>query len=246
MRFDLTKPGAPLKWKYEPKPEAASQGVACCDVVNRGAVFADGRIFYNTLDGNTIAVDAKTGKEVWHTKLGNINLGETITMAPARGEGQGAGRQFRRRDGRARLDRGPRCERRQARVEGLQHRPRRRCADRPRLQAVLRTRIAARISASRRWPPDAWKIGGGNVWGWISYDPDLNLIYYGSGNPGPWNPDQRPGDNKWTTDALRARRRYGPGALVLSDDPARSVRLRRRQREHPARHALEGRSRARC
>ena len=49
------------------------------------------------------------------------------------------------------------------------------------------------------WPPDAWRIGGGNVWGWISYDPDLNLIYYGSGNPGPWNPDLRPGDNKWTT-----------------------------------------------
>ncbi len=48
------------------------------------------------------------------------------------------------------------------------------------------------------WPPDAWKIGGGTVWGWISYDPELNLIYYGTGNPGPWNPDQRPGDNKWT------------------------------------------------
>ncbi len=48
------------------------------------------------------------------------------------------------------------------------------------------------------WPPDAWKIGGGTVWGWISYDPELNLIYYGTGNPGPWNPDARPGDNKWT------------------------------------------------
>jgi PQQ-dependent dehydrogenase (methanol/ethanol family) len=48
------------------------------------------------------------------------------------------------------------------------------------------------------WPPDAWKIGGGNMWGWISYDPDLNLIYHGTGNPGPWNHEQRPGDNKWT------------------------------------------------
>ena len=50
----------------------------------------------------------------------------------------------------------------------------------------------------KTWPPDAWQQGGGTVWGWISYDPDLNLIYYGTGNPGPWNPDQRPGDNKWT------------------------------------------------
>jgi PQQ-dependent dehydrogenase (methanol/ethanol family) len=48
------------------------------------------------------------------------------------------------------------------------------------------------------WPPDAWRIGGGTVWGWISYDPELNLIFYGTGNPGPWNADQRPGDNKWT------------------------------------------------
>jgi PQQ-dependent dehydrogenase (methanol/ethanol family) len=48
------------------------------------------------------------------------------------------------------------------------------------------------------WPPDAWQTGGGTVWGWISYDPDLDLIYYGTANPGPWNPEQRPGDNKWT------------------------------------------------
>ena len=43
---------------------------------------------------------------------------------------------------------------------------------------------------------------GGTVWGWISYDPDLNLIYYGTANPGPWNPEQRPGDNKWTAPAV--------------------------------------------
>ncbi len=50
----------------------------------------------------------------------------------------------------------------------------------------------------KSWPPEAWRIGGGTVWGWISYDPELDLIYYGTGNPGPWNPDQRPGDNKFT------------------------------------------------
>jgi PQQ-dependent dehydrogenase (methanol/ethanol family) len=55
------------------------------------------------------------------------------------------------------------------------------------------------------WPPDHWKIGGGNVWGWVSYDPQLDLLYYGTANPGPWNPDLRPGDNKWTN-ALFARR----------------------------------------
>src|SRR3954468_136172 len=86
--LDLTKPGAPLKWQYNPKPEAAAQGVACCDVVNRGPTYADGHLFFNTLDGNVVSVDAATGREAWKTKVGNIHVGETMTMAPlvARGK----------------------------------------------------------------------------------------------------------------------------------------------------------------
>src|SRR5919205_462424 len=80
--LDLTKPGAPLKWAYDPKPVAASKGVACCDWVNRGAVYGFGKIYYNTLDNYTVAVDAQTGKEAWKTKLGDINHGESMTMAP--------------------------------------------------------------------------------------------------------------------------------------------------------------------
>jgi glucose dehydrogenase len=71
-----------LRWAYEPAPERAAQGVACCDVVNRGGAYFDGKIFYNTLDNHTVAVDAETGEEVWKTKLGSINRGETMTMAP--------------------------------------------------------------------------------------------------------------------------------------------------------------------
>jgi lanthanide-dependent methanol dehydrogenase len=59
------------------------------------------------------------------------------------------------------------------------------------------------------WPPDAWKIGGGSVWGWISYDPTLDVIYHGTANPGPWNPDQRPGDNKWTAGVFARDRATG-------------------------------------
>src|SRR6202007_744550 len=80
--LDLTKPGAPIKWSYRPYPAAASQGVACCDVANRGATSSDGKLFFNTLDDKTIALDAETGKVIWKTKLGDINTGETITMAP--------------------------------------------------------------------------------------------------------------------------------------------------------------------
>jgi len=80
--LDLSKPGAPMKWSFRPKPSAASQGVACCDVVNRGAAYADGKIFFNTLDNHTIAVDATTGQQVWNATVGDINRGETLTMAP--------------------------------------------------------------------------------------------------------------------------------------------------------------------
>src|SRR3954447_18926733 len=80
--LDLTKPGAPQKWVFKPEPAAASQGVACCGTVNRGAVYSNGRIIFNTLDGQTIAVDAKSGRQLWRTQLGNIQKGETLTMAP--------------------------------------------------------------------------------------------------------------------------------------------------------------------
>src|SRR5947209_317654 len=79
--LDLKNSGA-TKWKYDPKPAAAAQGVACCDLVNRGCAFDDGKIYFNTLDDHTVCVDAASGKELWKTKLGDINHGETITMAP--------------------------------------------------------------------------------------------------------------------------------------------------------------------
>src|SRR6185436_1931880 len=80
--LDLTQPGAPVKWKYEPNPLSSAQGVACCDVVNRSGVYSNSKFFFNTLDNNTIALDAASGKEIWKTKVGDINLGESITMAP--------------------------------------------------------------------------------------------------------------------------------------------------------------------
>jgi alcohol dehydrogenase (cytochrome c) len=58
------------KWKYDPGTARAAQGVACCDVVNRGAAYADGRVFFNTLDVHTVAVDATSGRELWKVKLG--------------------------------------------------------------------------------------------------------------------------------------------------------------------------------
>src|SRR5215203_1128297 len=195
--LDLTKDGAPLKWKYEPKPEAAAQGVACCDVVNRGPIFSGGKIFYNTLDGNTVAVDAETGKEAWKTKVGDINIGETMTMAPLVAKGRvlvgNSGGEYGVRGWLKALD----AESGKVAWTAYSVGPDKDVLIGPMFKPFYDSDKGQDLGV-KTWPPDAWQQGGGTVWGWISYDPDLNLIYYGTGNPGPWNSDQRPGDNKWT------------------------------------------------
>ena len=197
IALDLTKPGFPAEWKFEPHPDGKAVGVACCDVVNRGASFGDGKIVYATLDNNVVAVEAASGKQAWRTQVGEIQLGETTTMAPfivrntvivgdsggelgVRGKitaldlktGQILWRAF---------NSGPDAD---VRIGSDFH--------------PFYKKDQGKDLGVSTWPHDAWKIGGGTVWGWVSYDPELNLIFYGSGNPGPWNPDMRPGDNKWT------------------------------------------------
>ena len=80
--FDLTQAGQPLKWKFRPRNSQAAIGQACCDVVNRGAAYADGRLFYNLLEGTTVAVNVRDGTQAWRTRVANLERGETITMAP--------------------------------------------------------------------------------------------------------------------------------------------------------------------
>ena len=194
--IDLAQPGGALKWTYNPHPERASQGVACCDVVNRGAAYADGKIIYNTLDNHTVAVDAQTGKEVWNTKLGEINLGETMTMAPLVVKGKvlvgNSGGELGVRGWLTALDVA------NGRIAWRAY------STGPDADVLIGPGFKAPYAQGRNlgvstWAPDQWKIGGGTVWGWISYDPESNLIFYGTSNPGPWNPAQRPGDNKWTS-----------------------------------------------
>jgi PQQ-dependent dehydrogenase (methanol/ethanol family) len=195
--LDLTKPGAPQRWVYEPKPTPASQGVACCDVVNRGASYDNGRIFFNTLDNQTVAVDANTGKEIWKTRLGDINKGQTITMAPLVAKGKvlvgNSGGEMGVRGWLTALD---------AKTGKIAWRA---YATGPDKEVLIGSRFHPYYEKDRgtdlgvkTWPPDAWKIGGGGAWGWISFDPETNLIFYGTANPGPWDAEARPGDNKWT------------------------------------------------
>jgi lanthanide-dependent methanol dehydrogenase len=202
--LDLTKPGGPLKWKYEPNPSPAAQGVACCDVVNRGAAYSNGKIFFNTLDNQTVAVDANTGREVWKTRLGDINKGESMTMAPIVVKGKvivgNSGGEFGVRGYIAGLDENT------GRIawRGYSTGPDSEVLIGPNFKPFYADHNGKDLGL-HSWPPGAWKVGGGSVWGWISYDPETDLLIYGTSNAGPWNPDQRPGDNKWTSSLLARR-----------------------------------------
>jgi PQQ-dependent dehydrogenase (methanol/ethanol family) len=196
--IDLSGTSGKVKWQYEPKPESAAQGVACCDVVNRGPSFADGKIVFNTLDNHVVAVDANTGKAVWNTKVGDINVGETMTMAPLVVKNHvlvgNSGGEMGVRGWLKSLDLANGSVQWTAYSTG------------PDSDVLIGPRFTAHYAKDRgkdlgvsTWSGTQWRNGGGSVWGWLSYDPELDLVYYGSGNPGPWNPDQRPGDNKWTS-----------------------------------------------
>ncbi len=195
--LDLKQPGGAAKWVYQPNPDPAAQGVACCDVVNRGPAYANGKVIINTLGNHTIAVDAQTGKEVWNTRLGDINRGETITMAPFVVKNKvlvgNSGGEMGVRGWITALD----VETGNIAWRAYNTGPDADVLIGPNFKPFYPIDQGKDLGV-KTWPPDAWKIGGGTVWGWISYDAEANLVYYGSGNPGPWNPDQRPGDNKWT------------------------------------------------
>jgi PQQ-dependent dehydrogenase (methanol/ethanol family) len=196
--LDLSRPGAPLRWRYDPEPLGAAKGVACCDVVNRGVAYWNGSVIFNTLDGRTISVDAESGARKWETQLGDLNRGETITMAPLVVGDKvfvgNSGGEFGVRGWLTALDAATGEQAWRAYSTG------------PDSDVLIGPQFKPFYEQDRgqdlgvgSWPPDAWKTGGGTVWGWLSYDSELNLLYYGTANPGPWNPDQRPGDNKWTS-----------------------------------------------
>jgi PQQ-dependent dehydrogenase (methanol/ethanol family) len=186
-----------IVWKYEPKQDPNVIPVMCCDTVNRGVAYGDGKIFLHQADTTLVALDAKTGKLVWSVKNGDPSKGETGTSAPmvfkdkvitgiSGGEFgvRGSVTAYNIKDGK--------------RVwRGYSMGP-----DSDTLIDPVKTmhlgKPVGKDSGTNTWEGEQWKIGGGPTWGWYSYDPELNLMYYGSGNPSTWNPKQRPGDNRWS------------------------------------------------
>jgi PQQ-dependent dehydrogenase (methanol/ethanol family) len=208
--FDLRKEGYPLRWKYRPDVSSNALGVACCDAVNRGAFYLDGRIVYNLLDGHTVAVDARSGKELWKTTIADMGNGETVTMAPVVVRDRvivgASGGEFGIYGWLKGLD----FKTGQVVWTGHNMGPDADMLARP---EIFKPPYDDGVDVgAKSWAGDSWKTGGAPVWGWISYDPELDLIYYGTGNAAPYDPEARAGDNKWSASVLA--RRPGTGELV--------------------------------
>ena len=194
--LDLNHDGRIL-WKYEPKQDPNVIPVMCCDTVNRGVAYGDGKIFLHQADTTLVALDAKTGKVAWSVKTDDPSKGATGTEAPMVIKDKVyvgvSGGEFGVRGWMAAYSTADGKQVWRAYSEG----PDSDLLVDPQKTMALGKPIGA-DSSLKTWQGDQWKIGGGATWGWYSYDPQLNLIYYGTGNPSTWNPKQRPGDNKWS------------------------------------------------
>ncbi|QIJ76490.1 PQQ-dependent dehydrogenase, methanol/ethanol family [Methylobacterium sp. NI91] len=189
--------GGKIVWKYEPKQDPSVIPVMCCDTVYRGLAYADGAIILHQADTTLVSLDAKTGKVNWSVKNGNSKIGETntATVLPVKdkiivgisGAEYGIRGHITAYDAKT----GKRVWR------GYSVGPDDEMLVDPEKTTSLGKPIG-KDSSLKTWEGDQWKTGGGATWGWYSYDPKLNLVYYGTANPSTWNPKQRPGDNKWT------------------------------------------------
>jgi len=184
-------------WEYKPNQNPDTIPVMCCDTVNRGLGYAEGTIFLQQADTNLVALDAKTGAVKWKIRNGDPKVGSTNTNAPvvikdkvltgiSGGEFgvRGFVAAYKIADG-------------SLAWKGYSTGPDAEMLIDP-AKTTSMGKPVGKDSSLKTWQGDQWKIGGGTTWGWYTYDPELNLVYYGSGNPSTWNPVVRPGDNKWS------------------------------------------------
>ena len=194
--LDLSKNGT-IAWSYEPRQDNKVIAVMCCDTVNRGVAYGDGKIFLHQADTTLVALDAKTGKTVWTAVDGDPSKGETGTGAPVVAGNYviigNSGGEYGVRGHLAAFDMATGKLAWRAYSQG---------PDSDTLIDPVKTKSmgkpVGKDSGLAGWKGDQWKLGGGTTWGWTSFDPTTQTIYYGSGNPGTWNPVQRPGDNRWS------------------------------------------------
>jgi len=190
-----------IKWKYTPKQDPAVIPQMCCDTVNRGLAYAEGKVFLQQADSTLVAFDANSGKVLWSVKNGDPSVGAVNTNAPHVFKDKvitgisGGEWGVRGYVAAYNINTGDLV------WKGYSTGPDDEMLIDPGTTTTWmdgRVQPVGEDSSLKTWKEDLWKIGGGTTWGWYSYDKALNLMYYGTGNPSTWNPAQRPGDNKWS------------------------------------------------
>jgi PQQ-dependent dehydrogenase (methanol/ethanol family) len=190
-----------LRWSYTPQQDANVASLMCCDVVSRGLAYGRGKLFLQQGDGALVALDARSGARLWQVQNSVATTGATATNAPLVMDHYVvtgvAGGEYGVRGHLTAYD----ADTGRLAWRGYSTGPDADMLIDPAHTMTWRDgRLApvGRDSSLQTWKGEQWKLGGGTTWGWIAYDAALRLVYYGSGNPGPWNALQRPGDNKWT------------------------------------------------
>jgi PQQ-dependent dehydrogenase (methanol/ethanol family) len=190
-----------IKWKYTPKQDPAVIPQMCCDTVNRGLAYAEGKLFLQQADSTLVAFDANSGKILWSVVNGDPSVGAVNTNAPHVFKDKvitgisGGEWGVRGYVAAYNINTGDLV------WKGYSTGPDDEMLIDPRSTTTWmdgKVQPVGEDSSLKTWKEDLWKIGGGTTWGWYSYDKALNLMYYGTGNPSTWNPSQRPGDNKWS------------------------------------------------
>jgi alcohol dehydrogenase (cytochrome c) len=187
-------------WNTPVEYPPATTRVVCCGIVNRGAAIYQGRIFRTTLDARVIALDAKTGKVIWDVKSGDAKDGIAMTGAPLIADGVllvgMAGAEYGSR----------------GYIEGYDP------ADGKRLWRRYTVPRPGEPGADS-WPDHAANASGGSTWTTGAFDPDLDLVFWGIGNPAPWNPLLRKGDDLYTNSILAIRPKTGEVAWHYQMSP---------------------------
>jgi alcohol dehydrogenase (cytochrome c) len=190
-------------WRVNHEYPPETLRVVCCGIVNRGAAIYNGKIFRALLDDNIIALDAKTGKEIWRTKSPDpvdIKNGYAMTGAPLIANGVlivgVAGAEYSHR----------------GLLEGYD-------PETGKHLWRLYTIPAKGEPGSDTWEGDSVLTGGGSSWVTGTYDPELDLVYWGIGNPSPWNPRARKGDNLFTNSVFAVRPKTGERVWYFQTSP---------------------------
>jgi lanthanide-dependent methanol dehydrogenase len=216
--LDIHQQGAPIRWSFTPPSDRRAAGLTCCDASVGGPVATEGQVVLNTLDGHTVALDGATGQIRWNVRTASLERGETLSTSPLIAGDRiiigSAGDDFGARGWVAGLDAYTGATVWKRFNTGPD--------DDVGVGAGFNppySRDRSHDGGLTTWPPQAWQQGGGGLAGNLAYDRDRGILLYGTGHPAPWNPDPRPGDNKWTSGVFARDARTGDARWFVSINP---------------------------